>query len=69
MGSPKDNFREAIERIIWAHTNLTSDERAEVLRQFADELSDDESRFDSMDEHLRVRLKEMGYRLPETGDE
>lgn len=66
--SPKNNFRQAIERIVWAHSNLDPSERAEVLRQFADELENSE-RFDDMDEHIRYRLKEMGYTLPETGDE
>jgi len=64
MSTPKDNFRSAIERIIWAHSNLETSERAEVLRQFADGLDSENSRFEDMDEHVRVMLKQMGYTLP-----
>lgn len=69
MVEPKDNFREAVERVIWAHSNLDADERAEVLRQFADELEADDSPFDEMDEHMRKLLKQFGYTFPRNGKE
>lgn len=63
--SAKDNFRQAVERVIWAHSNLESEERAEVLRQFADELDMEDSPFEDSDEHVRKLLKSLGYKLPE----
>lgn len=69
MSNPKDNFRDAVERIIWAHSNLDAEERAEVLRQFAEELEADDTPFEDMDEHIRKTLEQLGYQPPEDGFE
>lgn len=68
MSEPKDNFRSAVERIIWAHSYVDDEDRAEVLRQFADELEAEESPFDEIDELTRKTLKQMGYEFPAESD-
>lgn len=64
-----DNYREAVDRITWAHSNLDTETRARVLRETAAALEADESRFESMPEHIRHILSHLGYRLPESVDE
>lgn len=68
MSNPKDNFRQSVERIVWANSNLEPETRAEVLREFADELENSD-RYEQIDEQVRYHLKELGYELPETGNE
>lgn len=68
MTTPKDNFRDAIERMIWAHSNLSTEDRADVLREFARELEAEDTLFDQKDEHIRKVLKQLGYRLPDSDE-
>lgn len=67
MVNPKDNFREAVDRVIWAHSNLSTEDRAEVLREYVEALEADESRYDDSEEHVRHTLASLGFELPEDG--
>lgn len=69
MSDPSEKFRDAVERIVWAYSNVDSADRAAVLRQLADALDAEEPPFDDIDEITRKTLKYMGYEFPRTGDE
>lgn len=67
--TPTDNFREAVDRVVWAHSNLDTETRAQILRETAEALEADESRFESIPEHVRHLLAQLGYQPPEDGYE
>lgn len=67
--SDRGDFRDAVEDVIWRFSNLPTDERADILRQFADELDADDSPFDDVQEHVRRRLADSGMEPPGDDDE
>lgn len=53
-----DAFRRTIERSVWGHSNLSLEARADVLREFVDELEAEDSKFDDWEAHADHVMKE-----------
>lgn len=58
--APRDNFEQAVTRVVWAHSNLSTDDRAAVLEALADDLRADDSRFEDPAEHIEHILDDLG---------
>lgn len=65
---PNNDFLNTLARMTRGYT-LDADEQAAILRQFADELEADDSRFDDSTEHARKRLADIERILTPDGNE
>lgn len=62
---PKENFRIAATRTVWAHSDVDPADRADVLEELARDLRAGDSRLTDLDEHVKHVLDVSGYDYPD----